>query len=234
MAKTSVEARAIVLSVFQSVTGRRSVSATELQGILAVSRGESGWGEWWKGEMVGSHNWAARQCPNTGKDCSKEAQRGHTCAAYSDTMDGTERTRYPQCFMVYPNEAAGAADAVRQLYFRRGVSSALQTGDALLISQKMRDTNYYGKRVPVRRYAGMIYNNAREIAAGLKEPLKVTLPACRECKAPAGKLCVKGCSGPGPFVIASGGAGGNGRPAGLPSDLVVPGVLGVVGWIALS
>jgi len=180
--------------------------------------------------MEGSHNWGAIQCPNTGSDCSPEKQRGFSCALYSDTLDGTERTRYKQCFRVFESDLDGAGAVLKELYKRRSVPPALRTGDCLLISKMMRDSNYYGKLVPVRHYAYMIYSNAREAAARLREPLVLVLGACDVCGAPAGADCLRGCPGVQPVVVQAGASGAS-SSGGL-GDLVVPAAaVGLIWWL---
>ncbi len=199
---SSVQAREILLSVWPSVTKEKVIERVVLQFTMAIFRAESGYGTWRKGSaMEFSHNWGAHQCPRTGKDCSPEAQKGLRCALYSDTKDGTDKTRFPQCFRVFDSHEEGAIDGLRLLFVdRKSLRGAMLTGDALLVSHVMKKTSYYSKGLTTRYYAFGLYSNAVELSAKLGQECLVTLPACSECGAGVGERCEKGCSGPGPVV----------------------------------
>lgn len=197
---TTEQARDILLSIWPKVTKQTKIQPAEMQLVLAIFRAESGYGQWRAGSaMEDSKNWGAIHCPNKGSDCSPGAQKGKTCALYVDSMDGTAKTRYEQCFRVYASHEEGAADALRHLYeYRPSLPGALVTGDALLVAHLMKMTHYH--TMPSRAYALGLYNNAVEIAERLNEPLYVTLPPCPACGAGAGEACEPGCKKPGPVI----------------------------------
>lgn len=197
---TSEQAREILLSVWPKVTKQTTIQPAEMQIVMAIFRAESGYGQWPAGSgMEGSHNWGAVHCPKAGKDCSPEAQNGKSCALFVDSMDGTKKTRYEQCFRVYASDEEGATDGLRNLYlYRPSLPAALVTGDALLVAHLMKLTSYH--TMPSRAYAFGLYVNAVEIAERLNEPLYVTLPPCPACGAGAGEACEPGCKKPGPLI----------------------------------
>lgn len=195
MSMNTERAHSLIRELWPAVTGEPAPSTLATVAVLAIARGESGYGTGWKNDdLLG--NWASAHCPNTGSDCSPEAQKGHKCALASDTLDGTEATRKPQCFKVYDSHREGAADFIKELVIRRRpVRSALNTGDCLTIAHVMRENSYYSKKLPKRHYALMIYLNGREVSARLKIPETVFLRPCRDCSAGSGEPCAKGCPG---------------------------------------
>lgn len=198
---TSEQAREILLSIWPKVTKRSSIQPGEMQLVMAIFRAESGYGQWPAGSaMEHSHNWGSVHCPNTGSDCSPEAQKGKTCALHTDSMDGTNKTRYAQCMRVYASHEEGASHALKLLYVDRpSLPAALATGDALLAAHIMRMTTYH--TLPSRDYAYRVYKNAVEIAERMNEPLAVTLPPCPACGAGAGEACEPECKKPGPVIV---------------------------------
>lgn len=167
-------ARAVVAQAFRNVTGREA-SQTELQAIQAIAHMETGYGQF--SPFAGSHNWGAVQALGTyGKDPS---EMGPDVLPWHDTHpnpDGTSTT-YSVGFRKYPDDVAGASDTVRELTIRRPKTfQALGTGDADLIAAAMRLEKYYeGKGATeadrVANYAKAISSRAKQIAAGLGEPI---------------------------------------------------------------
>lgn len=185
-------AQEIIREVWPVVTKEPGdVAPIVMVAVLAIARGESGYGLGWKNDAL-LGNWGSVQCPNIGSDCSPAAQRGQVCALASDTTDGTEKTRRPQCFRVYESHKDGASDFVRHLVVnRRAVRPTLNGGDALTIAHVMREQSYYAKKLPERHYATMIYTNAREVSRRLKLGELVFLRPCGDCGAGSGEACAK-------------------------------------------
>ncbi len=100
-------AASIVNQAFQQVMGRIPTPA-ERQIVMAVSDLESNYGKGWKsGKGAGSHNWGAIQ--NTNK---KAPQFSH--------QDSSAQGKYITGFKAYPDDIAGAADVVRNLFKANG------------------------------------------------------------------------------------------------------------------
>lgn len=166
----TVQARPIIASQWAALA-LPPLNRAGQQIVQAIARLESGYGSGWKPPMDSSRNWGAVQCRKTGSDCSTEYQ-GAECVLYSDTLDGTEATRYSQCFRVYPSHEEGCKDFLRELVIKRpAVLPTLNTGNALHVAETMRRNKYFG--APANTYAQAIVNNAREVARRLGEPLEV-------------------------------------------------------------
>jgi len=96
-------ASGIVNQAFQEVMGRAPTPA-ERQIVMAVSDLESTYGKGWKeGRGSGSHNWGAIQSTD-----NKSPQFKH--------RDSSVQGAYMAKFKAYPNDVAGAADVVRNLF----------------------------------------------------------------------------------------------------------------------
>jgi hypothetical protein len=148
-------AAGIVNQAFQQVMGRAPTSA-ERQIVMAVSDLESNYGKGWKeGQGAGSHNWGAVQTR------SKENSFSH--------QDSSVQGKYVTNFKAYPDDIAGAADVVRNLFKSNGkqrqpdpnnanramgpsingpsrselIQEAARTGDTDAFSRAMWYTNYF-------------------------------------------------------------------------------------------
>ena len=99
-------AAGIANQAFQQVMGRAPTPA-ERQIVMAVSDLESNYGKGWKeGQGSGSHNWGAVQTKN------KENSFIH--------QDSSAQGKYKTNFKAYPDDIAGAADVVRNLFKANG------------------------------------------------------------------------------------------------------------------
>jgi hypothetical protein len=99
-------AAGIVNQAFKQVMGRAPTPA-ERQIVMAVSDLESNYGKGWKeGRGKGSHNWGAVQTK------SKENSFRH--------QDSSAQGKYITNFKAYPDDIAGAADVVRNLFKANG------------------------------------------------------------------------------------------------------------------
>jgi hypothetical protein len=95
-------AAGIVNQAFRQVMGRAPTPA-ERQIVMAVSDLESNYGKGWKeGQGAGSNNWGAVQTK------SKENSFSH--------QDSSVQGKYVTNFKEYPDDIAGAADVVRNLF----------------------------------------------------------------------------------------------------------------------
>lgn len=154
-------AAGIVSQAFQQVMGRAPTPA-ERQIVMAVSDLESTYGKGWKeGQGSGSHNWGAIQTAD-----KKTPQFRH--------RDSSAQGSYSTGFKAYPNDIAGAADVVRNLFKSNNkqrmpdpnnanramgpaiqgpgrselISQAAQQGDTNAFSRAMWYTNYYEGTAP--------------------------------------------------------------------------------------
>jgi hypothetical protein len=154
-------AAGIVNVAFQQVMGRIPTPA-ERQIVMAVSNLESNYGKGWKqGKGSGSHNWGAIQTAN-----KKAPQFKH--------KDSSAQGSYVTGFKAYPDDIAGAADVVRQLFKANGkqrmpspqnanramgpaingpgraelITQAAQNGDTNAFSRAMWYTSYYEGTAP--------------------------------------------------------------------------------------
>ena len=184
----TVDAKPIYVDAWRAEYGV-DPTPTETHAVLAVARLESGYGEGWKGLMVGSHNQGAIQClTRPDKNQPPELACPPGCALNADSHASGEM--YNACFKTYPSDFEGARDLIRRLNVS-GIKEALATGDAVLIATRMRKSRYYeekclptdpgglqcGDEPRILRYAAKIARNAKELAAKLGEPVLVTMPA---------------------------------------------------------
>jgi len=148
-------AAGIANQAFQQVMGRAPTPA-ERQIVMAVSDLESNYGKGWKeGQGSGSHNWGAVQTKN------KENSFIH--------QDSSAQGKYKTNFKAYPDDIAGAADVVRNLFKANGkqrmpdpnnanramgasingpgrselIKAATQAGDTNAFSRAMWYTSYF-------------------------------------------------------------------------------------------
>lgn len=154
-------ASSIASQAFQQVMGRQPTTA-ERQIVMAVSNLESNYGKGWKeGKGAGSHNWGAIQSVN--KNTHQFSHR-----------DSSAQGSYNAKFKAYPDDIAGAADVVRNLFKANGkqrmpdpnnanramgaaingpgrselIAQAARTGDTNAFSRAMWYTNYYEGTAP--------------------------------------------------------------------------------------
>lgn len=168
------KAAADMKTAFQAVHGR-APSREEVQGIMAVSLHETGFGQFWKDEGIGSSNMVAQQrgSPPCGDDAFP----------YGDSRpqaDGTS-IAYSACFARFPDAVSGWASAVKLLTTARPkVWLAIQNGDTWGEANEMYISHFYeghGKDQAerVNGYAGALQKGAAQIAAALGEPLVMSL-----------------------------------------------------------
>jgi hypothetical protein len=166
-------AAGIVNQAFQQVMGRAPTTA-ERQIVMAVSDLESNYGKGWKKEQgAGSHNWGAIQTR------SKTNSFSHG--------DSSAQGKYITNFKSYPDDVAGAADVVRNLFKSNGkqrmpdpthanramgavvngpgraelIQAATQTGDVDAFSRAMWFTSYFEGTAP--QYEDRIKSHANKI-----------------------------------------------------------------------
>jgi hypothetical protein len=177
-------AAGIVTKAFQQVMGRAPTPA-ERQIVMAVSDLESNYGKGWGGKMNshwltgkssggrGSHNWGAIQTR------SKENSFRH--------QDSSIQGKYVTNFKIYPDDIAGAADVIKNLFKANGkqripdpknsnraigpsvngpgraelIQAAAQTGDIDAFSRAMWFTNYFEGTAP--NYEDRIRAHAKRI-----------------------------------------------------------------------
>jgi len=152
-------AASITDKAFQRVMGRAPTPA-ERQIVMAVSDLESNYGKGWKGPGASSHNWGAVQTR------SKENSFSH--------QDSSAQGKYITNFKAYPDDIAGAADVVRNLFKANGkqrmpdpnnanramganingpgraelIEAATQNGDTNAFSRAMWYTDYFEGTAP--------------------------------------------------------------------------------------
>lgn len=152
-------AAGIVDQAFRQVMGRTPTPA-ERQIVMAVSDLESNYGKGWKEQGSGSHNWGAVQTK------SKENSFSH--------QDSSAQGKYITNFKAYPDDIAGAADVVRNLFKANGrqrmpdpnnanramgasingpgrgelIQAAARSGDTDAFSRAMWYTNYFEGTAP--------------------------------------------------------------------------------------
>lgn len=175
---STAQAKALLEQVWPTAAPGKAppISTPAKHAILALWRHETGYGSW-SGPMLNSHNLGAMQCPNTGSDCSPEAQRGKDCALWSDT-DGTgEASRKPQCFRVFPDWPTAILASLQSISpnQRPLTSAALATGNLSVIADAMHTETYFAKKGSVTEYAAALWKNAQAMAPQLGEPLAVFL-----------------------------------------------------------
>lgn len=171
----------------KQLRGPAYCSDTVVQGIAAVARHETGFGTYFpfaKKDGFASHNWGAQQC-NT---IARQGQCPADCFPATDTSPTATGASIPYlaCFQVNASPEAGALSLVRLLTVQRpGIARALETGDAQVIAQAMRDARYYegfGKTQAerVRNYATALERNARINAAQAGVENAISLPPIEE------------------------------------------------------
>ncbi len=202
MSVTSESARALVQEVWPAVVGGVLDERAETM-VLAVSRGETGYGGSWANLRASRglppiepeplrFNMGAIHCPNVGEDCSAGAQRGQNCALWIDSTDGTKQTEYKQCFKAYESALEGFADFCKVLVARRpGVKKVIGSGDCMVVAKAMRESSYFSSKVPIRRYGWFLYSNAFEIETRLRKRPQTQLPACLDCGAGQNQKCIR-------------------------------------------
>jgi hypothetical protein len=109
-------------------------------------------------------------------------------------MDGTEATRYEQCFRVYSTWEESVLDVLRRLSHPL-VAAALGTGNLRLVADAMREDGYF--TAPAELYAKALWNNAQPVAKKLGEPLAVFLDAPQLQDAPQLRDATDGAEGGG-------------------------------------
>ncbi len=166
-------AAGIVNQAFKQVMGRFPTPA-ERQIVMAVSDLESNYGKGWKeGTGKGSHNWGAVQTAN-----KKDPQFSH--------QDSSAKGKYITGFKAYPDDIAGAADVVRNLFKANGkqrkpdpnnayratgatingpgrselIREAIQSGDTNAFSRAMWYTSYFEGTAPVFAERIKVHANA--------------------------------------------------------------------------
>lgn len=119
---------------------KRQPTTNELLIMLGVAMLETGYGQTWKGEGIGSNNVGAIQAKLPPCDPEKHFM-------YTDSRpqpDGTQK-RYSVCFKKYDSLADGFKDLAKQLYqMRPAVLAAAGRGDIQEVAQAMYNTTYYG------------------------------------------------------------------------------------------
>lgn len=117
---------------------KRTPSLAEVQYVQAFTLGESGYGASWPG----THNWGAVQCKST-------APCPPGCFEHADS--NPDGSKYRGCFVLYPDDLAGATDAARHaLILRPRVAEALRARapSVMRASLAMRRERYYGGFCP--------------------------------------------------------------------------------------
>ena len=137
-----------------------------VQGVAAIARHETGFGTYKPFARPGfaSHNWGAQQCSVV----AKAGACPSGCFPATDTSPTATGASIPYlaCFLVNPDEQAGARSLTRLVTVQRpGIAAALATGDTQQIAQAMRDARYYegfGKTQVERvaNYAAALQRNA--------------------------------------------------------------------------
>lgn len=133
-------ARQILEEAFLAVMGREATPA-EMQYLQSVAVLETGYGNTWKRNMIGSNNWGAIHCPGN-------RQNDPNCVQYTDSHpDGTQFT---VSFKKYDTPKEGAADLVRKIFKDRPkTAAALANGGTVMdASFAMRREKYYGGFCP--------------------------------------------------------------------------------------
>lgn len=158
-----------------------------VQAIGAIARHETGFGTYFpfaKKDGFVSHNWGAQQCSTI----AKGGRCPDGCFPATDTSPTATGASIPYlaCFLVNPSEQAGALSLTRLVVVHRpGIARALETGDAQVIAQAMRDARYFegfGKTQAerVRNYATALERNARLNAAQAGVENAISLPPLEE------------------------------------------------------
>jgi len=156
------EARDHVVEGFRRTFGHapKIAEAQILQGIGWL---ETQYGQGWRGNGKGSHNWGAIQSGRTPCDPAKSFE-------YTDTTPTSSGTSVPYriCFRKYADDDAGAADLARVAYQRRPtVLVAATKGDIMAVSTAMYDTTYYQGFGPTRE--ARIANHHRALLAAIQK-----------------------------------------------------------------
>lgn len=162
-----------------SLKGEAYCSPTVVQGLMAVSRHETCFGEC--KPFTGAHNYGAIQC---GVIADKMGKCPANCIPARDTSPTATgaSVAYLGCFRAKPSAEEGIADFVKLMTVQRPlIAEALPSGDARAIAWAMRRSYYFegfGKTQEerVENYAVAIARNAKTNAAQLQAEQLVTLP----------------------------------------------------------
>jgi hypothetical protein len=146
-ARTILEAAAATLGVWLSVESFDLVQAVALL--------ETGYGDRWKGDMAGSHNWGAQH--------AKEAP---PCTP--PHREGSDEGQV--CFQTWPDDFAGAGALVSLLLKMRAPGAYLRTGegDPQAFAESMQRARYF--TTSVDRYARELRAALGQVRGGLGRP----------------------------------------------------------------
>lgn len=151
---------------FESIFGREP-TLLERQFVQVIALTESGYGQGWKNEGVGSWNMGAVQAGRP--PCNPD-----TAFLYTDShpnADGTS-TKYQICFRKYPGPVEGMADVARILYKQmKIVPSSIRA-----VSTQMYEKHYYEgfgktKEDRINNHIKAITANLQRITTALGEPM---------------------------------------------------------------
>lgn len=132
-----------------------SCSEAELQYLLAVSRLESGYGDAWKGDGVGSNNMGAIQVTPAMVAAG---------VPFFETRDTHEDgTPYIGRFRRYPSKHHGLIDLARVL-LKPNVRAAIARGDGDAAVAEQRRNGYF--EAPLARYQAAMKNHHARLVAG--------------------------------------------------------------------
>lgn len=161
---TTATAAPIMRSAWRRVLGR-DASETELHGILAIARLETGYGTGWPTpEGRAAHNWGAIQTsPN-------DPQSFAATDTHPTSSGGA--TPYVAQFKKYATDEDGAGALVNWFRSHAASLAALSSGVSLELSAAMHAAGYYEGRGAtvaerVRNHAQAVQRNAEAIAARL-------------------------------------------------------------------
>lgn len=137
---------------------QREPTLAEVQFVQAIALLESGYGQGWKNDGVGSWNMGAVQAGRP--PCNPE-----TSFSYTDThpnSDGTS-TPYTICFRKYPGPVEGMADVARILYKQMSIiPSSIRA-----VSTQMYEKHYYEGFGATKE--ARINNHVKALTAGLEK-----------------------------------------------------------------
>lgn len=171
---THNQARAVLLSVWKSVTGQ-DPTLPELQYAQAVGLHEGGYGAGFDRmypDAAPTNNWGAVQCT-----IHKQAVEGHCFIAKDSHADGTV---FYWPYRKYGSPEEGAADYLRLITVRRPKTwAAMKQGDVRTASHELYGyyTGHGTREQGEAQHRTAIMRRGTEIAKAMGEPLKLWVDA---------------------------------------------------------
>lgn len=163
---THAQAREWAAAGTASVLGSATTLA-HVQFVQAVALVESGYGQGWKDDGVGSNNMGAVQAghPPCNPNTSFQYQDSHP------NPDGSS-TKYTICFRKYDTPAEGMADVARILYKQMGIKPSSIRG----VATQMYEHHYYEgfgatKEARINGEVKALTNALTKITSALGEPM---------------------------------------------------------------